>query len=84
VLHPAWALADLLSQTDWGTFGLWPDDIDWLDLTPEDEAQWQKACQALALPAIGLLDLVQAPRTHGPIVCAAKNSPPPPTPSKAS
>lgn len=43
VLKPAWALADLLCHGGWENSGLWPDDIDWDYLTPEDIADWSAA-----------------------------------------
>jgi hypothetical protein len=50
VLRPAWALADMLRAQDWGACGLWPDDIDWDQITPQDEADWQQACAAWDVP----------------------------------
>lgn len=61
-LAPAWALADLMQGGPWGSFGLWPDDIEWHMVTPADEAQWQAACAALALPPLPLLELVERGR----------------------
>lgn len=61
-LAPAWALADLLRGGEWGSFGLWPDDIDWQQVTPDDESQWLAACKALALPETPLLMLAETSR----------------------
>jgi hypothetical protein len=61
-LAPAWALADLMRSGPWGSFGLWPDDIEWQMVTPADEVQWQQACAALALPALPLLSMAQSGR----------------------
>lgn len=49
-LRPAWALADLLRTQGWGKCGLWPDDIEWDQVSESDEADWQAACAALGLP----------------------------------
>jgi hypothetical protein len=57
ILKPAWALADLLRQHAWGDFGLWPDDIEWSEVSPQDENDWDKACRAFGLEESPLLDL---------------------------
>lgn len=49
-LRPAWALADLLHTQGWGKCGLWPDDIEWDQVSESDEADWKAACAALRLP----------------------------------
>lgn len=54
VLKPAWALADLLRNADWGDHGLWPDDIEWSALTPQDGEAWQAARSAFGLPQADL------------------------------
>lgn len=64
-LAPAWALADLLRENEWGICGLWPDDIEWSEVTEQDEEQWKAACHALGLPEASLLSLAQSPRSHG-------------------
>jgi hypothetical protein len=74
VLRPAWALADLLRSGPWGTFGLDPDDIEWDEVTPKDEADWQEACTAmgLALPDLAeMAELADGPG-HQPDVCSAR------------
>lgn len=62
MLAPAWALADLLREGEWGSFGLWPDDIDWQQVRPEDEVEWEAACKTLGLPEVSLLALEVAAR----------------------
>lgn len=57
ILKPAWALADLLRQYAWGDFGLWPDDIEWSEISSQDETDWSKACRAFGLEEVPLLDL---------------------------
>lgn len=49
-LRPAWALADMLRNQDWGACGLTPDDIDWDLVSEEDETEWEIACAALGMP----------------------------------
>ncbi|MCL8385788.1 hypothetical protein [Xanthobacter aminoxidans] len=39
VLRPAWALADMLQSEGWGKCGLWPDDVEWDEVTG-DEAEF--------------------------------------------
>lgn len=56
-LTPAWALADMLRQEDWGDFGLQPDDIEWHEVTPDDEVQWAAACKAYGLDQPALHEL---------------------------
>ena len=65
-LRPAWALADLLREQGWGECGLWPDDIEWTEITEQDEQDWRLACQALGLPSTELLDSAEDPRSHAP------------------
>ncbi|MDR3323759.1 MAG: hypothetical protein LBS89_06115 [Zoogloeaceae bacterium] len=48
ILRPAWALADLLREQDWGQFGLWPDDIEWERVSEEDRSDFEAACKAYA------------------------------------
>lgn len=57
VLAPAWALADLLRTGEWGSFGLWPDDIEWSELSAQDEIDWEQALAAFGLerPDLGSL-----------------------------
>lgn len=57
ILKPAWALADLLRKSAWGDFGLWPDDIEWSEISSQDETDWNKACRAFGLEEVPLLDL---------------------------
>ena len=52
ILKPAWALADLLRERDWGECGLTPEEINW-DLV--DEKQLTSACTCLGVP-LGQLD----------------------------
>jgi hypothetical protein len=40
-------LADLLQRQNWGACGLWPDDIEWDELTPTDKQELNTACAAL-------------------------------------
>ena len=61
VLKPAWALADMLSREGWGACGLDPDDIEWDIITAQDEADWEKACQAFGMTKTALLNLEGAP-----------------------
>ncbi|MDO8442108.1 MAG: hypothetical protein Q7S97_13100 [Polaromonas sp.] len=63
-LAPAWALADLLREFEWGACGLWPDDIEWAEITPQDEDIWKSACKAFDLPDVDLLSQVESPRGH--------------------
>ncbi|MCL8385912.1 hypothetical protein [Xanthobacter aminoxidans] len=60
VLRPAWALADMLHSQGWGKCGLWPDDVEWDEVTEEDEADWVEACNALGLQERPLLQLAMA------------------------
>ncbi|MBA3057415.1 MAG: hypothetical protein KJ614_06610 [Gammaproteobacteria bacterium] len=64
VLKPAWALADMLQDQSWGDCGLWPDDIEWSEITAQDEQDWQTACRAFDLPQTKLQDSAQDPRSH--------------------
>jgi hypothetical protein len=64
VLKPAWALADMLKNQAWGVCGLWPDDIEWAEITVQDELDWQLACLVLNLPRTKLQDSAQDPRGH--------------------
>jgi len=64
VLKPAWALADILKNQDWGDCGLWPDDIEWSEVTAQDEQDWQAACTAFNLAPTPLLQCEQDPRGH--------------------
>ncbi len=61
-LAPAWALAELLSRGDWGECGLFPDDIEWHMLTPDDETQWSAACKTFGLARMPLSEMVVAAR----------------------
>lgn len=61
-LRPAWALADLLCTQGWGKCGLWPDDIEWDQVNPSDEADWEAACAALGLPCRPLKEQAVASR----------------------
>jgi hypothetical protein len=63
-LAPAWALADLLRDSDWGAFGLHRDDIEWDAVGDVDERDWSNACAALGVDAPSLSELAVAPRTH--------------------
>ncbi|MFG1249969.1 hypothetical protein [Xanthobacter flavus] len=62
VLRPAWALADMLQGEGWGKCGLWPDDIEWDEVTGDDEADWGQACSALGLEQRPLQELAMASR----------------------
>lgn len=62
VLAPAWALADLLGAGEWGSFGLWPDDIEWSEITAQDEADWQLATVALGVAPVTLASLSERSR----------------------
>jgi hypothetical protein len=62
VLSPAWALADLLRESEWGTFGLDPDDIEWDEVSRRDEKQWEAACKAFGLPKTKLMSFVEYSR----------------------
>lgn len=64
-LAPAWALADLLRQSEWGACGLWPDDIEWSEVTRQDEDHWKAACKTFDLPDVALLSQIESPRSHG-------------------
>lgn len=61
-LSPAWALADMLRQDGWGNCGLWPDDIEWEEVTPSDEAAWRAAANFFQLPNVDLLSMKVFPR----------------------
>ncbi len=65
-LRPAWALAEQLRDTGWGRAGLWPDDVEWSQISRADERDWRAACTALGLPATALRDLIESPRAHQP------------------
>lgn len=58
-LAPAWALADLLRKERWGAFGLWPDDIDWDEVTAADRVAWSDAVVAFGFDAAKLSELAQ-------------------------
>ncbi|MFG1223752.1 hypothetical protein [Xanthobacter wiegelii] len=62
VLRPAWALADMLQSEGWGNCGLWPDDVEWDEVTEEDEADWAEACKAFGLEERPLLDMAMVSR----------------------
>ncbi|MFG1344938.1 hypothetical protein V5F59_08595 [Xanthobacter autotrophicus DSM 431] len=62
VLRPAWALADMLQSEGWGKCGLWPDDVEWDEVTGEDEADWAEACRAFGLEERPLRELAVASR----------------------
>lgn len=64
-LAPAWALADLLRESEWGSCGLWPDDIEWSEVTPVDEAQWRGACEVFKMPDSELHEMMESSRSHG-------------------
>lgn len=61
-LRPAWALADLLRTEGWGKCGLWPDDIEWDQVSKRDEADWKAACAAFGLPYRPLKAQAVSPR----------------------
>lgn len=63
-LKPAWALADMLHDQGWGDCGLWPDDIEWEQVTKRDERDWIAACRAFGLPSSHLRGLAQDSRSH--------------------
>lgn len=63
-LSPAWALADLLRQADWGEFGLWPDDIEWDQVSERDEQDWMDACLAFGLDLAPLLSFEENSRSE--------------------
>lgn len=65
VLSPAWALADLLREQEWGDFGLWPDDIEWDEITAVDEESWRRAVTAFGQEMPALQDMREASRSHG-------------------
>lgn len=62
VLRPAWALADMLQGEGWGKCGLWPDDIEWDEITEADEADWRQACRAFGREERPLQELAMASR----------------------
>lgn len=62
VLAPAWALADMLREQDWGACGLWPDDIEWSEMSAHDEMQWLDACRAFGLPETPLNSFIESSR----------------------
>ena len=64
VLKPAWALADMLRAQDWGDCGLWQDDMEWSQMSEQDEQDWQTACRVFDLPQSKLQDSAQDPRSH--------------------
>lgn len=49
------------SREGWGACGLDPDDIEWDIITAQDEADWEKACQAFGMTKTALLNLEGAP-----------------------
>lgn len=62
-LAPAWALADMLRESAWGRCGLFPDDIEWSEVTQQDEDQWREASIRFGLPRrVRLLDLAEESR----------------------
>lgn len=64
-LSPAWALADLLREPGWGECGLHPTDIEWSEVTPQDEAEWRIASEAMGLPEPKLMSMSEDSRSHG-------------------
>lgn len=63
VLSPSWALADMLHRYGWGHgFGLWPDDIEWDQVTFEDEITWKAAARVFSLPTSRLLSMREKSR----------------------
>lgn len=64
-LSPAWALADLLREHEWGSFGLWPDDIEWDDISAADEESWRKANTVFGRGVSNLQDMREDSRSHG-------------------
>lgn len=64
-LRPAWALADLLRTSGWGSCGLWPDDLEWTEITRKDSVEWPVACKALdVLPGSELLGFRESSRSR--------------------
>ncbi|HEY3431944.1 MAG TPA: hypothetical protein VGK09_05290 [Rhodocyclaceae bacterium] len=61
-LSPAWALADMLNENGWGSCGLWPDDIEWDEIAPTDEAEWRIAANFFRLPNHELLSIREESR----------------------
>ena len=61
-LRPAWALADLLKDAEWGDMGLWPDDIVADAITPQDEEDWEQACAAFGINHTPLQEICVASR----------------------
>ena len=51
----------MLQREGWGTWGLWPDDLD-LEPTDQDEADWRAACHALGMAETGLIDQAELSR----------------------
>lgn len=49
VLHPAFALADLLRRHGWGAGGVFPDDIEWDDIAPAEAGDWARAARAMGV-----------------------------------
>jgi len=60
-LRPAWALADMLRLQGWGRCGVWPDDLQWDLMGPDDEVDWLAACLAWGLPSCSLAELELTP-----------------------
>lgn len=60
-LCPAWALADMLREHGWGTCGLWPDDVEWSEVLPQDLLQWRAACESFGLAEADLLVQITKP-----------------------
>lgn len=65
VLSPAWALADLLRDHEWGDFGLWPDDIEWDEISEVDEAAWGRAATTFRWGGTDLRGMRENSRGHG-------------------
>jgi hypothetical protein len=66
MLQSAWALADLLNQSAWGACGLRPDDIEWSQISKDDEIEWRRACASFGLPSTGLMSMAESSRSHLP------------------
>lgn len=54
MLSPSWALAEMIRSEGWGACGLAPDDIYWDEVTDQDRAEWDAACQALGLGELAM------------------------------
>ncbi len=57
---------DMLKEKGWNHCGLCQDDIEWSEITEQDQARWFQACEASGLPKSTLLIGAVDSRQHHP------------------